>query len=107
MRALTVTPGVKDSLHLRDIPEPAAGEGQVLVDALAVGLCGTDAEIIAADYGEAPPGQDYLVLGHENLGRVREAPRDSGLAEGDLVVGIVRRPDPEPCKACAAGEWVM
>ncbi|BCW76776.1 MULTISPECIES: glucose 1-dehydrogenase [unclassified Arthrobacter] len=107
MRALTVTPGVKDSLHLRDIPEPAAGEGQVLVDALAVGLCGTDAEIIAADYGEAPPGQDYLVLGHENLGRVREAPRDSGLAEGDLVVGIVRRPDPEPCKACAAGEWDM
>lgn len=107
MRALTVTPGVKDSLHLRDIPEPAAGGGQVLVEALAVGLCGTDSEIIDADYGEAPPGQDYLVLGHENLGRVVEAPEGSGLASGDLVVGIVRRPDPEPCKACAAGEWDM
>ena len=107
MRALTVTPGQKDSLRLRDVPEPPAGEGEVLVGALAVGLCGTDSEIIAAEYGEAPPGQDYLVLGHENLGRVLEAPPDSGFAKGDLVVGIVRRPDPEPCKACAAGEWDM
>lgn len=107
MRALTVTPGKKDSLHLRNVPEPPPSEGQVLVEALAVGLCGTDSEIIAAEYGEAPPGQDYLVLGHENLGRVLDAPPDSGLAKGDLVVGIVRRPDPEPCKACAAGEWDM
>ncbi|MGN6442587.1 MAG: glucose 1-dehydrogenase [Arthrobacter sp.] len=107
MRALAVTPGEKDSLHLREVPDPGNGEGQVLVEALAVGLCGTDSEIIAADYGEAPPGQDYLVLGHENLGRVIDAPPHSGLAKGDLVVGIVRRPDPEPCKACAAGEWDM
>ncbi|KRE91884.1 glucose 1-dehydrogenase [Arthrobacter sp. Soil764] len=107
MRALAVTPGVKDSLHLRDIPEPPPGGGQVLVEALAVGLCGTDSEIIDAEYGEAPPGQDHLVLGHENLGRVVEAQEGSGLAAGDLVVGIVRRPDPEPCKACAAGEWDM
>jgi len=107
MRALTVTPGEKNTLRLRDIAEPSAGEGQVLVEVLAVGLCGTDSEIIAAEYGEAPPGQDYLVLGHENLGRVLDAPSGSGLAAGDLVVGIVRRPDPEPCKACAAGEWDM
>ncbi len=107
MQALTVTPGKKDSLQLRDIPEPPASQGPVLVETLAVGLCGTDTEIIAAEYGEAPPGQDDLVLGHDNLGRVREAPEGSGLAEGDLVVGIVRRPDPEPCKACAAGEWDM
>lgn len=107
MQALTVTPGEKDSLRLRGIPEPPGSQGQVLVEALAVGLCGTDTEIIAAEYGEAPPGQDYLVLGHENLGRVLEAPEGSGLAEGNLVVGIVRRPDPEPCKACAAGEWDM
>jgi threonine dehydrogenase-like Zn-dependent dehydrogenase len=48
-----------------------------------------------------------LVLGHESLGRVLEAPADCGLAAGDLVVGIVRRPDPEPCPACAAGQWDM
>jgi threonine dehydrogenase-like Zn-dependent dehydrogenase len=26
---------------------------------------------------------------------------------GELVVGVVRRPDPEPCGACAAGEFDM
>ena len=107
MQALTITPGVKDSLELRDIAQPASADGEVLVDALAVGLCGTDSEIIGAQYGEAPPGESYLVLGHENLGRVRQAPSDSGLSEGDLVVGIVRRPDPVPCPACAVGEWDM
>lgn len=107
MHALTVTPGSTDSLRLRDIPEPPENQGQVLVEGLAVGLCGTDSEIIKAEYGQAPPGQDYLVLGHENLGRVADAPPASGLEKGDLVVGIVRRPDPEPCKACAAGEWDM
>ncbi|HEY8295419.1 MAG TPA: glucose 1-dehydrogenase [Micrococcaceae bacterium] len=107
MRALTITPGTKDSLQLRDIPDPAPGEGSVLVETLAVGLCGTDTEIVGAEYGEAPAGESFLVLGHENLGRVREAPEGSGLSAGDLVVGIVRRPDPVPCPACAVGEWDM
>jgi len=79
----------------------------VLVQGLAVGLCGTDAEIVSGAYGQAPPGAERLVLGHENLGRVLEAPAGSGLGAGDLVVGIVRRPDPVPCPACAAGEWDM
>src|SRR5205814_1656295 len=54
-----------------------------------------------------PPGEQRLVLGHESLGTVMDAPDQCGLAPGDLVVGIVRRPDPEPCMACAAGEWDM
>ena len=36
-----------------------------------------------------------------------EAPEGSGFAPGDLVVGVVRRPDPVPCATCAAGEWDM
>lgn len=107
MHALAVRPGVPDSLALTDLPEPAASDGAVLVDGLAVGLCGTDIEIVSGQYGSAPPGEDLLVLGHENLGRVREAPAGSGLSEGDLVVGIVRRPDPVPCPACAVGQWDM
>ena len=107
MRALTVTPGKKDSLALVDVPEPNPSAGSVLVEALAVGLCGTDVEIVSGAYGQAPPGSELLVLGHENLGRVKEAPQGSGLKKGDLVVGIVRRPDPVPCKACAVGEWDM
>jgi threonine dehydrogenase-like Zn-dependent dehydrogenase len=107
MRALTVKPGVADSLALTDIDEPASVNGPVLVEGLYVGLCGTDAEIVAGEYGQAPPGSDLLVIGHENLGRVAEAPAGSDLTTGDLVVGIVRRPDSVPCSACAAGEWDM
>jgi threonine dehydrogenase-like Zn-dependent dehydrogenase len=107
MKALTVTPGTRDSLQLRQIEDTPAGDGSVLVEAVAVGLCGTDAEIVAALYGQAPAGEDFLVLGHENLGQVVEAPAGSGLWTGDLVVGIVRRPDPVPCSACAHDEWDM
>src|ERR687885_158625 len=107
MKAVTVQPGVPNSLRLDDVPEPPAEDGDVLVDTLAIGICGTDREIASGEYGWAPPGQERLILGHESLGRVLEAPADSGLAQGDLVVGIVRRPDPVPCPNCAAGEWDM
>jgi len=70
-------------------------------------VCGTDREIISGSYGWAPPGQQRLVLGHESLGEIKAAPAESGLAPGDLIVGIVRRPDPVPCPACAMGEWDM
>ena len=107
MRALTIRPGVADSAAVIDVPEPPEAAGDLLVDGLAMGVCGTDLEIVAGEYGDAPPGSDYLVLGHESLGRVRAAPPNSGFAPGDLVVGIVRRPDPVPCVNCAAGEWDM
>ncbi|HKH18668.1 MAG TPA: glucose 1-dehydrogenase [Solirubrobacteraceae bacterium] len=105
MRAITLEPGVKDSADLEEVPEPPVDEGAVLVDGVALGICGTDAEIVRGDYGEAPPGAERLILGHESLGRVAEARDGSGFAAGDLVVGIVRRPDPVPCPSCAAGEW--
>jgi threonine dehydrogenase-like Zn-dependent dehydrogenase len=79
----------------------------LLVDALALGVCGTDREIIAGEYGQAPEGQPRLILGHESLGRVREAPDDCDLKVGDHIVGIVRHPDPVPCAACAGGQWDM
>ena len=107
MRALTVIPGHEGSARLTEVPEPPADDGPVLVDTLAIGICGTDAEIVSGAYGWAPDGQERLVLGHESLGRVRKAPEDSGLATGDLVVGIVRRPDPVPCANCEVGEWDM
>ena len=89
------------------MPEPPATEGALLAEALALGVCGTDREIIAGDYGEAPVGHDRLILGHESLGRVLHAPDRSDLAPGDHVVGIVRQPDPVPCPACASGQWDM
>jgi threonine dehydrogenase-like Zn-dependent dehydrogenase len=105
VRALTVIPLQAGSAAVTDMPEPEPGPGELLVDGIALGVCGTDREIMDGDYGWAPPGAERLVLGHESLGRVREAPPDSGFAAGDLVVGVVRRPDPEPCPACARGEF--
>ncbi|MDB5368173.1 MAG: tdh [Rhodospirillales bacterium] len=107
MRAITVEPGRANSAALEEIPEPEPGDGALLVRSLVTGICGTDREIVAGDYGWAPPGRKRLVLGHESLGRVEQAPQQSGFAAGDLVVGIVRRPDPVPCIACGAGEWDM
>jgi len=107
MRAITVLPGVANSGRLDEVPEPSRSEGAVLVKTWALGVCGTDREILAGQYGAAPRGSERLILGHESLGTVQEAPAQSGFAAGDLVVGIVRRPDPVPCPACAAGEWDM
>lgn len=107
MRAITVEPKVAGSARLADVPEPAPASGSVLVEAIAVGVCGTDIEIVEGKYGWAPPGQKRLVLGHESLGRVIDPGPSGGLQKGDLVVGIVRRPDPVPCPNCAVGEWDM
>jgi len=105
MKALTVQPMTAGSARLDDVAEPPASDGDVLVQTLAVGVCGTDMEIVSGAYGWAPPGRDRLVLGHESLGRVVDAPAGTSLSTGDLVVGIVRRPDPVPCENCAVGEW--
>jgi threonine dehydrogenase-like Zn-dependent dehydrogenase len=107
MLALSVIPGQPDSAELAELALAADPDDWLEVEALAAGICGTDREIVAGEYGEAPAGEERLVLGHESLGRVRRAPRGSGFAPGDLVAGIVRRPDPVPCASCAAGEWDM
>jgi glucose 1-dehydrogenase len=107
MRALTVIPHQQGSLAVSDVAEPEPADGELLVDGVAIGVCGTDKEIAAGDYGWAPPGEDRLIIGHESLGRVRTAPDGSGFSAGELVVGVVRRPDPVPCGACAHGEFDM
>jgi threonine dehydrogenase-like Zn-dependent dehydrogenase len=98
MRAAAIRPGKKDSLHVREVPRPTLddipdGRG-VLVRVVRVGLCGTDKEINAAEFGEAPPGHEVLILGHESLGRVESVGPNapSTIRPGGLVVAIVRRP---------------
>jgi glucose 1-dehydrogenase len=97
MKAIAVVPGRAGSVHLRDVaearPEDVPGGRGVLVRVLRVGLDGTDREIAAAKYGAAPPGDDFLVLGHESLGVVeRVGPAVAELGLGDHVVATVRRP---------------
>lgn len=107
MHAITVVPGAPGSVQLECLLRPVPGPGELLVQSLVLGICGTDHEILAGAHGQAPPGTQRLVIGHESLGRVVHAPAGSGFTEGDLVVGVVRRPDPLPCRACAGGEWDM
>jgi threonine dehydrogenase-like Zn-dependent dehydrogenase len=107
LRAITVEPLSPGTAQLDDVPEPDVRNGSVLVEAIAVGVCGTDVEIVEGKYGWAPQGKRRFVLGHESLGRVVDPGPRRTLKNGDLVVGIVRRPDPVPCSNCAVGEWDM
>ena len=97
MKAIAVIPGKPNSIHLRDVPKPMLDEVPdghgVLVKVLQVGVDGTDKEINAAEYGAPPPGDDYLILGHESFGQVEAV--GSNVTEfqaGDYVVASVRRP---------------
>jgi len=97
MKAIAVKPGTPNSVHLTELPAPKLDEipnGRgVLVRVLRVGVDGTDKEINAAEYGQAPPGDDFLVIGHEGFGQVEAVGANvSELRPGDYVVATVRRP---------------
>ncbi|MEU7526241.1 glucose 1-dehydrogenase [Saccharothrix sp. NPDC042600] len=104
VRAAMVVPGKPDLATVVD-HEVTTPSDEVVVRGLLAGMCGTDVEIIRDGFGRLPPGRDGLVPFHESVGRVLSAPDGSGFAPGDLVAGVVRRPDPEPCPACAVDAW--
>jgi threonine dehydrogenase-like Zn-dependent dehydrogenase len=97
MKAIAVKPGIKNSVHLVEMPKPSPAEipnGRgVLVKVLRVGIDGTDKEINNAEYGASPNGDEFLVIGHEGFGIVEEVGENvSELKKGDYVVATVRRP---------------
>jgi glucose 1-dehydrogenase len=105
MRAVIVTPGTSRSARVADVPAPGRRPDECLVRVLEVGIDGTDRDIDAGRYGEAPANADYLILGHESLGQIAEAPPGSPLRVGDLVVATVRRPCRERCLPCSRGAF--
>jgi glucose 1-dehydrogenase len=113
MKAIVVKPGAKDSIHMRDMPDPAFRPDEVAVKMLRVGLCGTDDEINQGLYGKPPDGSEFLILGHENFGIVEAVGRKvKGFRPGDFVVSTVRRPCGHcyPCNhgdndMCLTGEY--
>ena len=105
MKAVAVLPGTPNSVHLRDVPVPKLGdqphphvcvipEGRgVLVKVLQIGVDATDREINEALYGNAPPGGEHLVIGHESFGQVLEVgDKVTEVVPGDYVSCTVRRP---------------
>ncbi len=96
MKAIAVFPGTHE-IKLIEHEEPHITRPmEVKVRMLEVGVCGTDREICSFEYGVPPVGSDYLIIGHESLGEVVEVgPAADGLAVGDLVVTMVRRPCPQ------------
>ncbi len=97
MKAIAVRPGKPSSVHLAQIPEPKLdsvpnGKG-IKIKVLKVGVDATDREINDALYGNPPPGDDYLVLGHECFGIVEKVgPNVRTIKPGDYVTATVRRP---------------
>lgn len=97
MKAVAVTPGKPNSVHLAELPKPRVddipGGRGVLVRVLKIGVDATDREINEAKYGAAPPGYDFLVLGHESFGVVEAVGSNvRNLKPGDYVTATVRRP---------------
>jgi threonine dehydrogenase-like Zn-dependent dehydrogenase len=102
MKAIAVTPEKKE-IGIIDQPEPRIeSPSHVKLRMIEAGICGTDKEIRAFEYGTPPAGSAYLVIGHESLGQVVEAgPKVTRVSVGDLVVPMVRRPCPHNyCLAC-------
>ena len=83
------------TLSLIGVPDPTPAPGDLVVDAMALGVCGTYKGIAAGSYYWARPSEERPVIGQESLVRVREAPVSSGFSGGDLVVRAARRPDPK------------
>src|ERR1044072_7954892 len=109
MTAIAITPGKPNSIHLEEIPRPGLDDipdgMAVLVEVLRVGVAGTDKEINEAEYGAAPPGDDFLIIGHENFGRVTEVGPNvpDTIRPGGYVVARVRRPATPPDVYCERG----
>lgn len=102
MKAIAVVPEQRTvDLIECEAPRPSSPT-HVTLRMLEVGVCGTDREICAFDYGTPPAGAPHLVIGHESLGEVVEVgPAVTRVRRGDLVVPMVRRPcHHEHCAGC-------
>jgi threonine dehydrogenase-like Zn-dependent dehydrogenase len=108
MKAIVVTPQKANTLRIVDQEIPNPNPREILLEVQKVGVCGTDRDIIAGFYGEAPQDSDYLVLGHESLSRVAGfGNKVRGFKKGDIVVPTVRRNCPEGCLNCRNSESDM
>ena len=105
MRAVGVFPVARE-VRLVEHPEPSVSFSHELkLRLLEVGVCGTDRALCGFEFGAAPEGCDYFILGHESVAEVVDAGDEViSFRPGDLVVGAVRQPCGDAgCVPCGAG----
>ena len=104
MKAIAVTPKIKEVAIINQAEPRISSSTDVKLRMIEAGVCGTDREICAFEYGTPPPGSEHLVIGHESLGEVVEiGSKVTRVKLGDLVVPMVRRPClHDNCVACRA-----
>jgi threonine dehydrogenase-like Zn-dependent dehydrogenase len=102
MKVIAVTPTTKQIGMIDQLEPKLVAPTDVKLRMIEAGVCGTDREICAFEYGTPPVGMEQLVIGHESLGEVIEiGAKVSRVKVGDLVVPMVRRPCPHDyCTAC-------
>jgi L-iditol 2-dehydrogenase len=83
VKALVKTQRGEGHLELRDVDEPTARHGWVVLEVIGTGICGTDLHILHDEHPYWPP----VILGHEFAGRVAEIGEGvEGWNRGDRVV---------------------
>ncbi len=109
MRAMVLSePGpVEDGrLELRELPDPAPGPGEVLLEVRANGVCRTDLHVVEGDLTET---KLPLVPGHQIVGVVRELGEGAAEASGGALAVGARVGVPwlgwscGECRFCLAG----
>src|SRR3954447_8589660 len=88
-------------IAVEERPEPQPGPGEVVVEVIATGICGSDFHGYSGENGRRHPGQ---VMGHETVGRIEKlGPGVTDLAHGQLVT-INPVMACGTCTACTAGQ---
>lgn len=88
-------------LELRELPVPRPASGEVLIRVTACGVCHTELDEIE---GRTPPAFFPIILGHQVVGMVEEAPAGAAVKAGHRVgVAWIFSACGE-CEACRRGE---
>ncbi|MDT5155188.1 MAG: hypothetical protein QOI01_6921 [Mycobacterium sp.] len=91
----------KGNYEAADKPRPVAGPDELVIEPVAVGVCGTDLHLVIGDY---PTGKFPVVPGHEFAGRIVEV--GSGVTKFQVGQSVAVDPNVAcgKCPDCLGGQ---